>query len=207
MNVEFPNLKVGSAFFRNGGLYEVLSLSTDDGDTIIVEDLINGGVVGLDLKTLRRSFSNRPGEMEIVPRDIARREAQAANRRRSKGTGFRGRQPLDMRKTGLYAFLLKVCQVRRVGRYQTSYTIRDGFKVITYRRTSRIDFLVEPGHKICFPWTGALPRGVIKYTKDSPYHNTRPFLSHYVCPRTVRDTALAAEYVQMIVTKTAKEGC
>lgn len=205
MNAEFPNLKVGSAFFRNGGLYEVLSLSTDDESTIIVEDLINGGAIGLDLKVLRRSFANRPGEMELLPRDIARKEAQAAHRRRNKGTGFRGRQPLDMRKTGLYTFLLKVCQLRHVGRYQTTYTIRDGFKVIIYRRTARIDFMVEPGHKISFPWTGALPRGVIKYKKDNPYCNTRPFLSHYVCPRTVRDTDLAAEYVQMIVTKTVKE--
>lgn len=201
MRTKFPVLKVGSTFYRNGLLLEVMAI--EDG-TLTLHDLINNDVIKVGLRAMQNHFRGRPGQMEMVPRDIARKEAEAAQLRRNKGTGYRGRKPLDMRKAGLHDLLLSRCQTRRQLRYQTTFIIEEGFEVVVYRRTPRIDFamLREDGCMLT-PWS-ALPVGVKYYRKDDPYLRRRPWLSMHVDPRAVRNDELSVEYVDKIITATLK---
>lgn len=203
--IDFPILKIGSAFYRNGGLYEVLSLPGNNSGEMVVEDLINGGVIRLSLKSLRASFRNRPGELELVPRDIARKEAKVAARKRGKGTRLRGRKPIDLRKAGLHDYLGKRARVQRKARFQTTYVMDDGLEVVVYRRTTRIDFCItEPNRELVLPWA-VTPKGVLRYEAKDAAKQRRPSLAAYVDPRAVRDTALSVEYVKQIIEATTKE--
>jgi len=205
MNTQFPQLKLGSTFYRNGLLLEVVALPEKDDDQLVLLDLIAGEPIKISLRALRNSYRNRPGQIEMVPRDIARTEAAQAQRRRGKGTVLRGRKPLDMRAAGLHDYLIKRCQTRVQRRYQVTYVIEEGFGVVLYRRTPRVDFtMTRPDGKVLTPWGKSLPTGVKRYQRGDPYLVRRPWLALHVDPRAVRDTALAVDYVKRIVEATVK---
>lgn len=201
MKAKFPHLKVGSTFYRNGLLLEVVAI--EDGQ-LTLHDLIGNDVIKVTLRAMQNHFRGRPGQLEIVPRDIARKEAEMARTRRHKGTGYRGREPLDMRKAGLHDLLLSRCQTRKALRYQTTFVMEEGFEITIYRRTPRIDFamLREEG-RVLTPWL-TLPKGVKRYQKDDPYLRRRPWLRLHVDPRVVRNDELSVEYVDKIITATRK---
>lgn len=207
MRPTFPELKIGSTFYRNGTLLEVVEMPCGGEGSFRLRDLIQDEIVDLSLRAMRDQYRAKPGQMEMVPRDIARAEARLAKRRLVKATGYRGRKLMDLRGGGLHEWLLECCQMRKQMRYQINYTIRENFTVTTYRRTPRVDFSWrrETGN-IRTPWdAGTLPVGVTRYLPNDPYLVLRPWLKLHVDPRKVRNVDLSIEYVKQIVEATLKE--